>query len=67
MEIILIVLVFYFIPTIIAISRKHKSMAAIIVVNVLFGWSLIGWLWAFIWSLASAHNAPVNVTIIHRQ
>jgi len=41
----------YFIPAIIAIARQHHSRWAIIAVNLLFGWTFIGWAAALIWSL----------------
>lgn len=47
----IIMLFVYFIPYAIAHSRKHRSASAILLVNVLLGWTLIGWLWALIWSL----------------
>lgn len=44
----------YLVPSIIAIKRKHPNKLAIVVTNVLFGWSVIGWILALIWSLPSA-------------
>jgi len=41
----------YMVPTFISVGRKHKSVLAIVAVNVLGGWTVIGWFWAFIWSL----------------
>ena len=49
----------YFIPSIIAVTRHHASKGAIIAVNLLLGWSLVGWLWALIWSLSNANNTQV--------
>jgi hypothetical protein len=54
-------LAFYLIPTMIAFSRGHASKWAIFAVNFLFGWSVIGWGWAFIWSLA---NKGASQTVI---
>lgn len=48
----------YLIPTIIALLREHHSKLAIIAVNVLLGWTGLGWIWAFIWSLTGAHKTP---------
>jgi len=42
----------YFIPTFIAGMRNHTSTLAIFVVNLAFGWSIVGWLVALIWALA---------------
>jgi hypothetical protein len=50
----------YFIPTIIAVLRKHSQLVPIIAVNVLLGWSVLGWIAALVWSLTS-DKAPVIV------
>ena len=41
----------HFIPAVIAFVRDHQSKWAILAVNLLFGWSGIGWIIALIWSL----------------
>lgn len=41
----------YFLPTIIAGRRKHHNLGAIIAVNLLLGWLIIGWIVALVWSL----------------
>ena len=48
---ILILLLIYFIPTVIACYRKHGNMTAILLLNIFLGWTLIGWLIALIWSV----------------
>lgn len=48
---ILISLGFYFIPSIIALIRKKRNKVAIIALNFLLGWSLIGWVVALVWAL----------------
>ena len=35
--------VVYFLPTILAIRRKRRDIAAIVILNIFTGWSLIGW------------------------
>jgi hypothetical protein len=47
----LVALAGYFLPTLLAVIRLHRSVWAIVAVNVLLGWTVIGWLWALIWSL----------------
>lgn len=39
----LIVLGLYFLPTIIAFSRKVINRGSVAVINVFLGWTLIGW------------------------
>lgn len=40
----------FFLPTVIAVARGHNALA-IFLVNFLFGWTVIGWLWALIWAV----------------
>jgi len=41
----------YFVPTIIAVQDKKQNKTAIIALNVLAGWTLIGWVIALVWAL----------------
>jgi hypothetical protein len=43
----------YFLPSIIAGSRGHMSAAAIVALNLLLGWTALGWILALVWSLNS--------------
>ena len=52
-EIGLILLIFspvYFVPTIVAIVRHAKQKLGIILLNILAGWTFIGWIIALIWA-----------------
>jgi hypothetical protein len=49
-----IILGLYFAPTIVAGIRRHHNMGPLVVVNVLLGWTLIGWVVA----LAMAFSKP---------
>jgi hypothetical protein len=40
----------YFLPTVIALARGHLSTLAIFLLDLFFGWTVIGWLFALIWS-----------------
>jgi hypothetical protein len=40
----------YFFPTFIAAGRRHSNATPIVLVNLLLGWSMIGWLVALIWA-----------------
>jgi hypothetical protein len=46
-----IIALLYFLPTVIALMRQHKDAPAIAAVNILLGWSVIGWLVSFVWAL----------------
>lgn len=53
--VVLIVLFFialYCVPSIVAISRKKKKdVVAIVALNLLLGWTLIGWVISLVWAL----------------
>ncbi|MCZ6557290.1 MAG: superinfection immunity protein [SAR324 cluster bacterium] len=48
----------YFIPTIIASTRNHHNTRAIMALNILLGWTLVGWTVALVWSLAVTGGNP---------
>lgn len=54
-------LALYFSPTISAAWRGHKSAAAIFALNLLAGWTFIGWLVALVWSLTTPEEKVVVV------
>jgi hypothetical protein len=47
----LILAAIYFIPTWIAIRRRHRNSMALLAVNVLAGWTIAGWFVALFWAL----------------
>ena len=52
-------LLLYFLPTI--IGRHKANVMGIFIVNLLFGWTVIGWLIALIWACSSDSYVPVRV------
>lgn len=56
----LIVVVGYFLPTVISVARSANATAAIIALDLLTGWTVIGWLIALIWSMAGETEAQVR-------
>ena len=54
-----LVLYIYFLPTITAIKRNSPHKTAVVIVNIFFGVTLIGWLIALL--LASKQPQPVVV------
>ena len=55
-------LLMYLLPTVIALCRGHASKWGIFAMNLFLGWSVIFWLWAFIWSLSNK-GGSVNVNV----
>lgn len=45
--------VVYLIPAIVASQRKHQNATPICLVNILLGWSVLGWIVALIWATTS--------------
>lgn len=48
---IIFIIAFYLLPAIIAASRKHHNAGAIFTLNLLLGWSVIGWFVALVWAM----------------
>lgn len=46
------ILVVYVAPTIVAALRNHRSAGGILVLNMMLGWTIIGWILALIWACA---------------
>jgi hypothetical protein len=57
---VLIGLALYFLPTLIGLRKRNAG--AIFALNLLLGWTLIGWIVALVWAL-TAEGAP-NVIVI---
>jgi hypothetical protein len=45
-----IFLLLYFIPSIIACRRRHRQRLAIVWLNILAGFTGLGWVGAFVWA-----------------
>ncbi|GAK13976.1 superinfection immunity protein [Geomicrobium sp. JCM 19039] len=41
----------YFVPTIIAFARNKQNKIAILVLNLLAGWTFLGWVGSLVWAL----------------
>ena len=41
----------HFLPGIVATRRHHPNALAIWLINIFFGWTLIGWVIALVWAL----------------
>jgi hypothetical protein len=56
----LVVLTIYMIPTIVANKRGHPQVVAICALNILLGWTFLGWVVALVWALASSGSGSVS-------
>jgi Superinfection immunity protein len=50
------ILMTYFIPTGIALARGHHQKWAILAVNLLLGWTVLGWFVALAWALTQVRG-----------
>jgi hypothetical protein len=50
---------FYFLPSIVAAARSKRDLVSIFVLNLLLGWTAIGWVIALVWALKV--DAPLTV------
>ena len=60
MIVLMIFVAIYFLPTIVALKREHQSAGAIFFLNLLLGWSLLGWVIAFVWSFTNPTQVVVS-------
>jgi hypothetical protein len=47
----------YLVPTVIARNRRHPNARSITALNVMLGWTLIGWIAALAWALLGKPSA----------
>lgn len=60
--VILLVVTFigYFLPFLVALIRGHRQRVAILVLNLLLGWTFIGWVVALVWSFTKSAPAVTD-------
>jgi len=46
-----VIVLLYLLPYILATVNKHHNAAAILILNLLLGWTILGWIAALIWAL----------------
>jgi len=57
----ILALVLYFLPTILSLILRRRNTLAIFAMNLLLGWSLVGWVVALVWALTKDNQ---NQTVI---
>jgi hypothetical protein len=58
-----IVIVMYFLPTMIAFARGHHNAFAITLTNLFLGWTVLGWIIALVWSATATRRQAINVVV----
>ena len=49
-----VALAVYFFPFLVALRRRHHSVAAVFALNLLLGWTFVFWALALVWALSNA-------------
>lgn len=62
LSLLVLFLLAYFLPAILAFRNEHPHAIAIAAANFLFGWTLLGWGGALVWSML--HRRPVRGTVL---
>ena len=55
---IVMALAVYFAPAMVSASRGHNSGGAIFALNLLLGWTVLGWIGALVWAFTGDVAAP---------
>ena len=58
----IVVLTIYFLPAIVASARLHRQTMAIVVLDLLLGWTLLGWIAALVWACTADTRPPKPAT-----
>lgn len=53
MDILILLILVYIFPALIALIRGHKNTLAISALNIITGWTAIGWIASFVWALTN--------------
>jgi len=59
----LILLGLYFLPSIIASCRHHQSGGGIFVINLFFGWTVLGWVISLAWACSATGTKTITVNV----
>lgn len=50
----------YLTPSVLAVARKVRGPGQVVVVNVLLGWTIIGWIVALVMAFRPAGESPAH-------
>lgn len=46
-----LLILIYFLPSVVALLRSHPSFLGIVIFNAILGWTVLGWFFALIWAV----------------
>jgi hypothetical protein len=62
-KLLLLAAALYFLPSVIGGLRGHHNLMSLFMLNLLGGWTFVGWAGALIWSFAAAPQTTVTAVI----
>lgn len=57
-----VIVAVYFAPSVIAGIRRHHQTGAIVVLNLLLGWTVLTWIGALVWALTATPGKGVRAS-----
>lgn len=60
---VVLALTVYFLPAIIGMVRRHVNAVPVFLTNLYFGWTVVGWIVALIWSLSAGTYQPSGASV----
>jgi putative effector of murein hydrolase LrgA (UPF0299 family) len=63
----ILALLLYFVPSVVGFARDHHNKWAIFALNLLLGWTFLGWIGALVWSLTRPSPQPQVVHVYQDQ
>lgn len=63
-SIVLIIVLLYFLPTMIAFFRGHSQRVSICLVNVVLGWTFLGWFVSLVWAASTDTKKAIEEALI---
>ncbi len=57
--VLLVAVLLYFIQLFVAVAREYRNATAIAALNLLLGWTVLGWIGSLVWSL-TANTEPTT-------
>jgi len=53
--------VLYFLPAVIAKSNKHSAAGAVFFINLLVGWTFLGWIACLVWAFVDSKKNKADI------
>jgi hypothetical protein len=60
---IILYLIIYFLPSIISYWQSKSAIKKIFIVNLLLGWTVIGWIVSFVWAISENQSQECQNTV----